>query len=144
MASLRPNSIPLYLRRLVPAALLAAAATVGGSAIGEPATACAVPGEWDIGQYDTCVHDAETRFARGEIDGWTLRDELQACCTLSGGILNTSTGNCSAPPAAEGQPGLPGVVGPGAGVATQPPPPPPVVRNPGVTQTFTPGPASQG
>lgn len=41
----------LHTRRIVPAALLAATATLGGSAIGDPAVARAEPREWDIGAY---------------------------------------------------------------------------------------------
>jgi hypothetical protein len=40
--------IPINLRPLVPAVLLAAAGALGGSAVVAPATACAAP-SWDIG-----------------------------------------------------------------------------------------------
>lgn len=125
---------PSHLRRLLPAVLLAAAATLGGSALGEPATACAVPdAEWDIGQYDNCIKAGN--------------NEPSDCCLISGGVWSETQG-CVAPPART-QPGLPEAVGPGAGVATQnPAPPPPVARNPGMaprpgvitTETFAPAP----
>lgn len=135
------------LRRLVPAALLAAAAVLGGSAVGDPATACAAPGEWDIGDYDSCmraVHERKHKTSQEAVD------DFRFCCDRSGGVWNAAEEICQAPPAepadAPQQPTLPGVA-PRPGEATQPPPPPPPpVRNPGVAPrpgvigTFTPAP----
>jgi hypothetical protein len=130
------------LRRLLPAALVAAATTLGGSAIGEPTVACAAPDngrEWDIGEYDACV-------AKG--------GHPMDCCVASDGDWistgeSSTEGYCAAPP-----------LNPPADAQTAPPPPPPeVVGRPGVTPapdaatqtptprpivTFTPVPADPG
>jgi hypothetical protein len=132
---------PAHLHYLVPAALLVATAALGGSALVEPATACAAPKEWDIEAYDLCMKQAT--WLR---EGW---DREYYCCTWSGGIWVPDKwgggGKCTAPPAdAEAQPTLPGVA-PRPGEATQnPAPPPPPFRNPGVAPTVTLAPASPG
>jgi hypothetical protein len=46
-------------RRLLPGALIAATTVLGGSALADPATACAAPREWDIGEWDKCVRRVE-------------------------------------------------------------------------------------
>jgi hypothetical protein len=49
-------TVSVRLRLLLPAALLAAGATLGGSAFGDPAIGCAAPNdEWDLEHYDACV-----------------------------------------------------------------------------------------
>jgi hypothetical protein len=135
-----------YLRRLAPAALLAATAVLGGSAIGDPPTACAAPKELDIGQYDKCTDQVDKDVVNELIEWEELEAEYAKCCANAGGTWNKSRKSCDAPAAAESQPGRPGVAPP-PGVATQPPPPPPPpVRNPGmaprpgVIETFTPAP----
>lgn len=133
------------LHRLVPAAVLLAAATLGGSAVGNPAIACAVP-EWDVDYYDRCVATVLADYQSGKRDFEHYNIGVVLCCENSGGIWTESQG-CVAPPAEQAQPTLPGTA-PRPGVATQPPPPPPppVVRNPGVAprpgviETFTPAP----
>ena len=48
--------IPIYARRLIPAILLAATATLSSSAIGGTGTACAAPGgDWDSASYRKCM-----------------------------------------------------------------------------------------
>ncbi|MGH3677912.1 MAG: hypothetical protein ACRDU5_19700 [Mycobacterium sp.] len=116
----------LHLRRIVPAALLAATAVLGGSAVGDTATACAAPNtggrEWDVKAYDTCMRDILVNRDPNK----SFRDEHKRCCSESGGDWDASTNNCVAPAAAPApaEPTLPGVA-PRPGVATQPPRPPP-------------------
>ena len=62
MVHLLPRTFLKYFRLLMPAALLAATAAVGGSAIGESPIACAEPREWDIGAYDQCVDVMKREF----------------------------------------------------------------------------------
>jgi hypothetical protein len=121
------------LRRVIPAVLLAAAATVGGSAVGDPAVACAEPntGEWDIEKYDACMERAR------DLPFPDYVNAVEMCCINSGGIFKDFT--CTAPPAnPQSQPG----VAPKPGVATQNPAPP-VIRIPQdeITATFAPAPA---
>ena len=120
------------LRHLAAAGLIAAAAMVSGSAIGQPATACAEPREWDIQAYDQCVwkHLGEIT---NDVEELTVKHD---CCLQSGGDWNAPEGKCVAPPANSAQ--AP------ANVPThtlQPVPPP--VRQPGaVNPTLTLAPAS--
>ena len=112
---------PAHLRRLAPTVLLAATVTLAGSAVGEPATACAAP-EWDVGAFDLCMKQSIW------ITDMYLREKI--CCTQTGGVWVTDkysdgtdvadSGRCTAPPAepAEAQPTLPGVAPPPVG-ATQ-------------------------
>ena len=94
----------LRLRHLAAAGLFAAAATVSGSAIGETATACAEPREWDVADYDSCIHAARVRYEQSKqtaADGQRYLDDLRFCCDRSGGVWGqTSLGEgCVAPPA---------------------------------------------
>jgi hypothetical protein len=144
---MRPT-IPTHLRLALPAALLAAAAALGGSAVGDPAIACAAPREWDIGTYDRCIAGVDVAWAEGKIATENLNDAYRECCEKSGGIwssLGGGAGKCVAPPAnAETQPTLPGVAPPPVGATQNPAPPPPPFRNPGVAPTVTLAPASPG
>jgi hypothetical protein len=132
--SLLPNTIPAYVRRLITAALLAAVATLGGSAGGDPATAYAKPAGGSKGAYDECV-------ARGT--------NKRLCCSLAGGqwiYVITSAGityQCTGltQPQTQ-QPTL--VVAPPPVVAEQNPAPPPPIRSPQISQTFAPAPVSLG
>ena len=65
------------LRRLLPAAFVAAAV-----ALGTPAIASAV---WDIEKYDDCIQN-------------TTKPTVQ-CCLESGGVPNRDASDCMAPPA---------------------------------------------
>jgi hypothetical protein len=128
----------LLLQRLIPAVLLAATATIGGSAIGEPATARAVPGEWDIGAYDECMQTADQLFAEGKLKGNQYEELMIHCCIGSGGVWQAAPGGggkCVAPPA------NPANAQPGNATHTLQPERPPVMQNPGdITQTFAPAP----
>lgn len=132
------EAISAFSHRVVPAVLLAAAATLRGSAIGDPATACAAPREWDIGAYDQCV---KSGLGKGYNDVEWEEHEHQ-CCLDSGGVWNLEQGKCQAPPAdAESQPGV--APTPGVASQTEEPAPPPVTRVPlgDITATFAPAPA---
>ena len=116
------------LRRLLPAALLAAIAALGGSALANPAAACAAPntGEWDIGAYDRCVGTNPPK------DFDKFIDHMHWCCINSGGEWNAAKKDCQAPPAKPAQ-APPRWVYPGIDIQTATPvPPPPAARNPGV------------
>jgi hypothetical protein len=82
------------LLRVALAAPLAAAAILGGSAFGDPATACAAP-EWDIGAYDNCMDAGVTQGLQGE--AWDKHNK--ACCEKTGGDWNAVVKTCQAPPA---------------------------------------------
>jgi hypothetical protein len=127
-------------RRLIPVAFIVAAGTLGGSAVAEPAHACAAPREWDIGAFDQCVNDG---LGKGYNDE-ERQNHMALCCWATGGDWNAAEGKCQAPPP-EPAP-RPGIA-PKPGVITQTlePTAPPVLRNPAVlTQTFSPAPASLG
>jgi hypothetical protein len=96
MPSWSPKRSLRHLHRLGVAALIAAAATLGGSAVGSPAIACAEPnsGEWDIEQYDKCIHDYLGDPLK-DTQAWF--DHVKLCCWLSGGKWDGA--NCMAPPA---------------------------------------------
>jgi hypothetical protein len=87
------------LRRLIPA-VLAATATIGGSAIGEPAPAYAEPnsGEWDIEEYDRCMRGVDWEINSGKFSDEVIARHIASCCTETGGLLD-GTGGCVAPPA---------------------------------------------
>jgi hypothetical protein len=134
------RTVPKYMRRLVPAALLAAAVALGGSALGDPATADAAP-EWDIGAYDACIFQVIEDQKNGKITSAQADERSRGCCTQSGGIVQpTANGGfvCGAPPAnAPGRTVPPGV--PKQTLTPAPAAPPPGMA-PGVIQTFTPAP----
>ena len=70
----------------MPAALLAAAATLGGSAVGDPATACAEPKKWNEKGYEACAVQAEKDWRSGSIDYKTFRELVEGCCHLPGEV----------------------------------------------------------
>jgi hypothetical protein len=119
------TTITTPLRRLLPAAFLAAAVALGG-----PAVASAV---WDIEKYDECMK------GRDPNDLW----EQKYCCANSGGKwIDTSDdgwifgGTCVAPPAGEGGGTAPP---PKAGDSAVPIDNPPVNPGPGTPlRTFVP------
>jgi hypothetical protein len=79
------TAAPTFLRRLLPAVLLAAASiALGGFALADPATAVA-DREWDVAEYDQCIE-------RGGLP--------VDCCFLSGGDWSSGPLHyCVAPPA---------------------------------------------
>ena len=126
------SAIPRRLRLLLPAALIAATAALGGSAIGDPATACAAPKEWDIDSYDRCFEDAYADFLDNRISKARYQERVQNCCTDSGGQWkpgagfpgNNEGGDCFAPPLNPAQ--APGSrIPPGVDIQTATPVPPP-------------------
>jgi hypothetical protein len=126
------------LRRLIPVALLAMTAVLGGSAVGDPAIACAVPQEWDIGAWDKCKKRVEDQWIAGQIPDSNLEDAYKDCCARTGGAWDAGKHACVAPPA---NPAAPRILPSGAPTQTLTPVPPPVVDNPGVvTQTLEPAP----
>ena len=88
------TSITLRVFRLLRVALAVpfAAAILGGSAFGDPATACAAT-EWDIGAYDNCMGAAAAQGLKGE--DWDHHN--QACCERAGGDWNAGAKKCQAP-----------------------------------------------
>lgn len=116
------------IRRLAPALLFAAAAAL----VSNPATASALPGEWDIGQYDNCIDDWQNASLWNDaITPQDLQTAFSACCTDSGGVVDAGApGGCGAPPAvaAPNTPIAPPVanadpdVGPGPGAGAGPKP----------------------
>jgi hypothetical protein len=128
------RTVPRYLRRLVSAALLAAAVALGGSALGDPATACAKP--FDKAAYDACSQQANEDWAAGKINLKTYDELVVGCCILSGGKW-TDSGGCAAAADAPGRTVPPGVI---TQTLTPAPVAPPPGMTPGVIQTFTPAP----
>ncbi len=80
------------LRQLLPAALLAATALFGASAVDSLATASAAPTEWDIESYDDCMKGMDLDDPSEKI-AWTRK-----CCIDSGGVWNDAMGKCQSPP----------------------------------------------
>ena len=135
----RPHRCADLFRLLIPTALVAATAALGGSAIGDPTVACAEPnsGEWDVGAYDRCLLSL-----RNPSDAQQALDHMQYCCTNTGGNWDAVNKKCVAPPAQSAQ--QPGVAPkPGAATQTLEPASPPVTRAPvgEITATFEPAPA---
>jgi hypothetical protein len=115
MASVSP--IPTYLRRLLPAMLLAATAALSGGAVGDPAIACAEPQQWDEAGFTKCAEGYE---AQREDDYVSWYYGVRQCCISFGGVWRDQ------------QPGQ----------APRCDPPAPIVHVPpgGVIETFTPAP----
>jgi hypothetical protein len=136
--ALTNSSAPVRWRRLMPVAFIVAAGALGGSALAEPAHACAAPREWDIGAYDQCLND-------GLGKGYNEEEQLNhqaLCCWATGGDWNAALGKCQAPPA---EPAQRPAIAPGVITQTLEPAAPPVIRNPGVvTGIFSPAPANLG
>lgn len=80
------------LRQLLPAALLAASAACGLTAVGSPVTASAAPIEWDIERYDDCMKGGASDDPSEKL-AWTRK-----CCLDSGGVWNDGLGKCQSPP----------------------------------------------
>lgn len=115
--------------KLVPAVLFAAAAILGGTAVGDPATACA-ESKGSQKAYDECVaRGSNKRLCCSQASGqWTETKYYD-----KDGNYLYSTWDCAGLAMQKLQPTSP------RGVATQTlEPAPPPVRQPGVLQTFTP------
>ncbi|MFG1929761.1 hypothetical protein ACGFK1_03770 [Mycobacterium sp. NPDC048908] len=114
--------------RLLQAALIAAAAILGGSAVGHPAIGCAAPAG-SAASYDECV-------SRGSNE--------RLCCSLAGGDWREtryydkngkylySSWDCAGLALQQGRPTMPPEV-----VTHTLEPAAPSVRNPGVIEPFT-------
>jgi hypothetical protein len=92
------STIRRRFRRLLPAALLAAAASLGGSAVAGSPIAHAAPntgGEWDIGAYDQCLAGL---IGKG-LDKEERLNQEALCCINSGGQWSAAREKCEAPPA---------------------------------------------
>jgi hypothetical protein len=128
--------------RLLPAAFIAAALTLGGNTIVDPAVASAAPMKYDFLKYLTCANFWNKKYDEGAITEKELDSARRLCCASSGGEWQPSSsgGTCKEPAntAAPG-PRIPtGEILPATPVA-------PVVPNPGiVTQTLSPATASPG
>ena len=85
MTSIVSVAIPARLHRLTPAVVFAAALAFAGTTLKYPVVASAEPQEWDIEAYDNCMKK-------------TVRDP-EYCCVISGGIVGTVPGTCTAPAA---------------------------------------------
>ena len=92
-----------YWRRLALSIPFAAVATFSGSALGDPAVACAEPREWDIGYYDDCVALALADYQGGKSTFQDYHGNVMLCCQLSGGDWDGANGSCQAPAAEQAQ-----------------------------------------
>jgi hypothetical protein len=138
MTALPSPTIPQRLGRLLPVALLAATSiALGGSALGDPAAACAAPREWDIGEYDACL----ARYPHNPGDSEEEIDEKvqvwsKYCCDSTGGVWDAAKKDCGAPAPEAPQPADPGVIGtPPTVVAPPARGPQPFVPVPGIANT---------
>jgi hypothetical protein len=144
MASPLSRIVPTYLRRLVPAALLAAATMLVGSAVGDPVTASAAPIKDENG-YISCSNKVIDDYRNNRITREQYGALLQMCCITHGGAWTPSNatpagGGCSFAADAPGWVPPGGMPGPDP-TQTFEPAPPPAARTPGnITQTFTPAP----
>ncbi|ULE33148.1 hypothetical protein [Mycobacterium sp. IDR2000157661] len=86
----------LTVRRLLPAVMLAAAATLTGSAVGETAVACASPA-WNPGKFNECYDPVSDQFLHGDITVEQHDSLLEGCCLTHGGNYDPSTHLCTAP-----------------------------------------------
>lgn len=98
------DAASLALRRVLPAALLAATATLAGSAGGNPAIACAESRELDAAQYDNCLDGLAHSLMAGDITDGQFVELHQQCCRIAGGDWTPhgsggGLGTCGAPPA---------------------------------------------
>jgi hypothetical protein len=136
------STASMRLRRLLPAVFIAAAVTLGGNTIVDPAVASAAPMKYDFLKYLTCANYWNKKYNEGAITEKELESARKLCCASSGGDYqgSGSAGTCNEPAntAASG-PRIPsGEIVPATAVA-------PVVPNPGfVTQTLSPAPATTG
>ncbi len=105
MTNINPTASVRF-RRLVPAALFAAAVALGISTLADPAIASAER-EWDIGAYDKCI---ENVF----LGGAGFVEAMRECCINSGGVWDDDRLKCGAPPADDVERPLPPRVAPGA------------------------------
>jgi hypothetical protein len=93
------RSVVRLSRRLLIAALLAAAATLGGSSLVSPATACGQTQQWDEAGYNQCAQGYE---AQKEDDYVSWYQGVKSCCISFGGVWHDQqpgqAARCDAPP----------------------------------------------
>jgi hypothetical protein len=126
-----------YLRHAAPAVLLAAVATLGGSAVGHPAIAGAQPQQWDEAGFNECAQGYE---AQREDDYVSWYYGVRQCCISFGGVWRDQQPGQA--PRCDPTPPMVHIP-PGGVIETfSPAPPPPVTRVPlgDVTATFAPAP----
>src|ERR1700754_2144395 len=96
MATTTPTTSGL-LRRLVPAALLAASTVLGAATLADPAIAAAQR-ELDIAEYDECYIRILINYP-----DWPEKSVRAYCCAVAGGDwhndADNGAGDCFAPPA---------------------------------------------
>jgi hypothetical protein len=83
MFSTHRTRIATRVSQCMTATALTAGLTLGGGAIAEPATACAAPGEWDIGHYEGCLADIRESLISAPAGTY------QSCCDYSQSVLST-------------------------------------------------------
>lgn len=89
----------MYVKSAAAAAILAASML---GALGSAATASAEK-SWDIGQYDSCMRNADIRSIENDWGVSQLASEQRKCCLASGGVFQPDT-KCVAPPAEQRSP----------------------------------------
>lgn len=136
------NPAVARLRRILSAALIAAATALGASTLTFPAIASAER-VLDIGAYDDCV--AQMWHNNPDQSDAFYREYRRLCCVDAGGVWDEDqpddTQACKAPPAEDAERPLPPRVAPGAETTA---PLEPAPGNLPTTQPFEPGPAKQG
>ncbi|HEY6647703.1 MAG TPA: hypothetical protein VI217_11485 [Mycobacterium sp.] len=135
-------TVSARLRRLMPAALMAATAALGGSALADPAVACAAPntGGYDDERYEECrTSGLNERFCCSQAGGtWT---KVTVYDKNGSPVSYYYMCTASAQPSPASPATNPGVIG---NQPLEPAAQPPVTRVPsGVIPTLTPAAASQ-
>ena len=128
MALAHRRTVSRFIRLLIPAALIAVAGVLGGSATSSLATACAAP-KFDLDFYKACIDQKQLLYSQGKITKPQRDDGMKECCELAGGtaVKDPDAGGwvCSRPKAdAQTPPG-------GAPTQTLQPALPPEVDQPG-------------
>lgn len=123
------------LRRLMPAVLMAATAVLGGSALADPAVACAAPntdGGYDDARYEECRKSGlNARFCCSQAGGTWTKVTVYDKNGLPVSSYYMCTGSAQPKPAVSGA--NPGDIGP-----LEPATPPAPSVPPGVIQKLTP------
>lgn len=140
---MRSKASLIRLRLLLPAALIAGSAVVGGSAF-QPVIACAAPNDDAVRDlFEACARGADDAYLDGKLTDAQYDDLLEDCCLDSGGVWTpTIFPRCSARQEVEPVPR--DTVPPPSEAATETPPTPrlPVVPQPSDNATVTPQPAA--
>jgi hypothetical protein len=137
------STAPVRWRRLMPVAFIVATGALGGSALADPAVACAAPntgGGYDDGRYEECRKSGlNERFCCSQAGGTWTKVTVYDKNGLPVSYYYMCTGSAQPRPAPAAT--NPGVIGT---VPLEPATQPPVTRVPsGVIPTLTPAAASQ-